>query len=233
MVGSLSPRRRLLLLGATLLAAAAVVAGLLVALWPEQRTRPEGPVPVVLVHGYDGTPASFSDLASHLRAGGRQVVVVALPDRGTGDFDLVGYSAGGIVVRAYLGQPGRAAHARHVVLLASPNHGAQLAGFASLLGPQLCNGACAQLAPGSTLPARHRRRRCWPVRATSASRTSAAIPPPTTVSWFATRWRSGWCCTRWSAALRGSRARPTAPPCAPPADDPAPGGGPGTVTGVV
>src|SRR6266536_2615286 len=139
MVGSLSPRRRLLLLGATLLAAAAVVAGLLVALWPEQRTRPEGPVPVVLVHGYDGTPASFSDLASHLRAGGRQVVVVALPDRGTGDidasaaaFDLVGYSAGGIVVRAYLGQPGRAAHARHVVLLASPNHGAQLAGFASL-----------------------------------------------------------------------------------------------------
>ncbi len=173
MVGSLSPRRRLLLLGATLLAAAAVVAGLLVALWPEQRTRPEGPVPVVLVHGYDGTPASFSDLASHLRAGGRQVVVVALPDRGTGDidasaaavartvdatgaadFDLVGYSAGGIVVRAYLGQPGRAAHARHVVLLASPNHGAQLAGFASLLGPQLCNGACAQLAPGSTLLAR-------------------------------------------------------------------------------
>src|SRR6266536_1401288 len=154
MVGSLSPRRRLLLLGATLLAAAAVVAGLLVALWPEQRTRPEGPVPVVLVHGYDGTPASFSDLASHLRAGGRQVVVVALPDRGTGDFDLVGYSAGGIVVRAYLGQPGRAAHARHVVLLASPNHGAQLAGFASLLGPQLCNGACAQLASGSTLLAR-------------------------------------------------------------------------------
>jgi len=172
MIGSLSPRRRLLL-AATLLAAAAVVAGLLAALWPQQRTQPQGPVPVVLVHGYDGTPASFGALAGRLRSGGRQVVVVALPDRGTADIedsagavaravdatgasevDLVGYSAGGIVVRAYLGQPGRAAHARHVVLLGSPNHGAQLAGLASLLGPQLCSGACAELAPGSTLLAR-------------------------------------------------------------------------------
>jgi triacylglycerol esterase/lipase EstA (alpha/beta hydrolase family) len=170
MLGSLSPRRRLLLFGATLLAVAATVAGLLVALWPERRATPEGPVPVVLVHGYDGTPASFTTLASRLRTSGRQVVVVALPDRGTGDIDvsagvvaravdrtgaarvdLVGFSAGGIVVRAYLAQPGRAERARHVVLLGAPNHGAQIAGLAALLGPQLCNGACAQLVPGSTL----------------------------------------------------------------------------------
>jgi triacylglycerol esterase/lipase EstA (alpha/beta hydrolase family) len=98
------------------------------------------------------------------------VVVVQLPDRGTGDIeasagvvaravdgtgastvDLVGYSAGGIVVRTYLDKPGVAGHVRHVVLLGSPNHGAQLAGLASLLGPQLCQGACAQLVPGSSL----------------------------------------------------------------------------------
>jgi triacylglycerol lipase len=170
MFASFSPRRRLVVLGAALLAVAVAVAGLVVALWPERQPTPGGPVPVVLVHGYDGTPASFDVLSQRLRAAGRQVVVVQLPDRGTGDIetsagvvaravdrtdaarvDLVGYSAGGIVVRAYLGEPGRAQHARHVVLLGSPNHGAQLAGLAAMLGPQVCTGACAQLVPDSTL----------------------------------------------------------------------------------
>ncbi len=173
MLASLSPRRRLLLVAAGLLAVAATVAGLLVALWPDRQPTPERVVPVVLVHGYDGTPASFDTLSSRLRASGRQVVVVRLPDRGTGDIevsagvvaravdgtgagtvDLVGYSAGGIVVRDYLGRPGVAAHVRHVVLLGSPNHGAQLASLAALLGPRLCSGACAQLVPGSALLAR-------------------------------------------------------------------------------
>src|SRR6266540_3390317 len=170
MLASLSPRRRLLVAAATLLAVAATVAGLLVALWPDRQPTPASVVPVVLVHGYDGTPASFDVLSSRLRAAGRQVVVVQLPDRGTGDIevsagvvaravdgtgasrvDLVGYSAGGIVVRTYLGQPGVAAHVRHVVLLGSPNHGAQLASLAALLGPRLCSGACAELVPGSAL----------------------------------------------------------------------------------
>ena len=171
MLRSLSPRRRLLLLMVVLLAVAGSLAGLLLSLRPGEIAKPpEGPVPVVLVHGYDGTPASLGALADRLRRAGRQVVTVALPDRGTGDIDasagvvaravdatratrvdLVGYSAGGIVVRDYLGQPGRAAHVRHVVLVGTPNHGAQLAGMASLLGPRLCNGACAQLAPDSEL----------------------------------------------------------------------------------
>ncbi len=170
MFASLSPRRRLLVLGAALLAVAVAVAGLVLALRPERQPTPEGPVPVVLVHGYDGTPASFDVLSQRLRAAGRQVVVVQLPDRGTGDIvasaavvaravdrthaarvDLVGYSAGGIVVREFLGEAGRAQQARHVVLLGSPNHGAQLAGLAAMLGPRLCTGACAQLVPGSSL----------------------------------------------------------------------------------
>jgi triacylglycerol esterase/lipase EstA (alpha/beta hydrolase family) len=173
MLASLSPRRRLLLMAAMVLAVAATVASLLIALWPDRQPTPERVVPVVLVHGYDGTPASFDALSSRLRASGRRVTVVQLPDRGTGDIevsagvvaravdatgastvDLVGFSAGGIVVRAYLGRPGVAAHVRHVVLLGSPNHGAQIASLAALLGPRLCSGACAQLAPGSALLAR-------------------------------------------------------------------------------
>jgi triacylglycerol lipase len=171
MLRSLSPRRRLLLLAVALLALAGSLAGLVLGLRPEQVTKPpEGPVPVVLVHGYDGTPLTLTTLAARLRADGRQVLTVALPDRGTGDIevsaevlartvdatgagrvDLVGYSAGGIVVRDYLAQPGRAARTRHVVLLGTPNHGAQLAVLAALLGPRMCNGACAQLAPDSPL----------------------------------------------------------------------------------
>ena len=173
MLASLSPRRRLLLVATVVLAVAVAVAGLLVTLWPDRQPTPERVVPVVLVHGYDGTPASFDLLSSRLRSGGRQVVVVQLPERGIGDIDasagvvaqavrrtgaervdLVGYSAGGIVVRAYLGQPGVAGHVRHVVLLGAPNHGAQLASLAALLGPEACSGACAQLVPGSALLAR-------------------------------------------------------------------------------
>jgi triacylglycerol lipase len=171
MLRSLSPRRRLLLLAVVLLAAIGSLAGLLVSLRPGENAKPpEGAVPVVLVHGYDGTPATMGALAARLRRAGRQVVAVELPARGTGDIDasagvlaravdasragrvdLIGYSAGGIVVRDYLGQPGSATRARHVVLLGTPNHGAQLAGVASLLGPQVCDGACAQLAPDSPL----------------------------------------------------------------------------------
>jgi triacylglycerol lipase len=175
MLRSLSPRRRLLVLGLALALTVAAVAGLALALHPEVRPRPVAGalVPVLLVHGYDGTPAEFDRLAALLGAAGRPVVRVALPDRGTGDIaasarvlasavdasgaprvDLVGYSAGGIVVRAYLDLPGRAAAARHVVLLGAPNHGAEIAGLAASLDPGLCPEACAQLAPTSSFLAR-------------------------------------------------------------------------------
>jgi triacylglycerol lipase len=173
MLGSLSPRRRLLALAVALVLGLGVAAGLALALRPDARQRPGAPVPVLLVPGYDGTPAVFDRLAGLLGAAGRPVVRIALPDRGTGDIgasarvlaravdrsgaarvDLVGYSAGGIVVRAYLDLPGRAAAARHVVLLGSPNHGAEIAGLAASLEPGLCPRACAQLAPASSFLAR-------------------------------------------------------------------------------
>jgi triacylglycerol lipase len=175
-VASVSPRRRALVVAlavALVLAVAAVaaMAGL------GRRAGPPGSavarvaeVPVLLVPGYGGTPGSLATLAGRLRAAGRRVEVVALPDRATGDLrasartlgravdrtgaarvDLVGYSAGGIVVRLLLADPGRALRARRVVLLGAPNHGTDLAGTALALDPGACTGACAQLAPGSSL----------------------------------------------------------------------------------
>jgi triacylglycerol esterase/lipase EstA (alpha/beta hydrolase family) len=153
------------------LAAAAVVAGaatLSLALRDEADRARE--VPVLVVPGYNGTPASVAPLTRRLRRDGRRVEALALPERGRGDIvasaraladavaatgaasvDLVGFSAGGVVVRAYLedlDQPGRV---RRVVLLGVPNHGAEIAEVAAGFDPSLCTGACAQLTPGSSL----------------------------------------------------------------------------------
>jgi triacylglycerol esterase/lipase EstA (alpha/beta hydrolase family) len=138
-----------------------------------RRAGPElaraGQVPVLVVPGYNGNAASVGTLAARLRAAGRLVVVVELPDRGTRDLrasaralgraadrtgaarvDLVGYSAGGVVIRLLLADPVRALRARRVVLLGAPNHGTELAGAAATLDPGLCGSIC-QLAPGSGL----------------------------------------------------------------------------------
>jgi triacylglycerol lipase len=172
-VASVSPRRRILVAGlaVVLVLAAGVVAVAAVA----GRGRRAGParaaeVPVLLVPGYNGTQGSLVTLAARLRSAGRRVEVVGLPDRATGDLrasamalaaavdrtgaarvDLVGFSAGGIVVRLLLADPARALRTRRVVLLGSPNHGTEVAGAAAALDPGLCTGACAQLTPGSAL----------------------------------------------------------------------------------
>lgn len=203
-LSSLSPRRRALAAGVALaLAAAAVLAAVLVLRQEPGRGR-AGEVPVLLVPGFDGTPASLGTLAARLRAGGRWVVVVALPDRGTGDLaaaagvleravdrtgaasvDLVGYSAGGIVVRAFLADRGGAARTRRVVLLGTPNHGTELAGAAAAVDARLCAGACAQLVPGSALLARLNRGDETPAGPAFASIWTArdqTVTPPASAS---------------------------------------------------
>jgi triacylglycerol lipase len=173
-VGSVSPRRRRLVVALAVAVVLAGVAGLAVAAGVGRPGGPAEPLggdetPVLVVPGYNGTAASVGTLAARLRAAGRQVVVVDLPDRGTGDLrasartlgaavertgaarvDLVGYSAGGVVIRLWLADPGRALRARRVVLLGTPNHGTELAGAAAALGPGLCGSIC-QLAPGSAV----------------------------------------------------------------------------------
>ena len=166
----MSPRRRALVVAAAVALVAVVAATFALG----RRAGPEltatAEVPVLLVPGYNGTPASLDTLAARLRSAGREVVVVGLPDRGTGDLrasalalgaavdrtgaarvDLVGFSAGGLVVRLLLADPARALRARRVVLLGTPNHGTELAGVAAALDPSLCATSVCQLAPGSSL----------------------------------------------------------------------------------
>jgi len=170
-----SPRRRALAGVAALVLVLAAGVAAVAALGGTGRrgaaevVRRVGEVPVLVVPGYNGTAASLGTLAARLRAAGREVEVVELPDRGTRDLrtsaealgravdrsgaarvDLVGYSAGGVVIRVLLADPARALRARRVVLLGSPNHGTELAGAAAALDPGTCGSIC-QMAPGSGL----------------------------------------------------------------------------------
>jgi triacylglycerol lipase len=124
-----------------------------------------GVVPVVLVHGYDGSPDALETIGRRLERKGRTVLYVKLPDRGRapiGDsaravagvvrasrarrVDLVGFSLGGLAVRAFLRSEGGAARARRVVFLGTPNHGTALAAGGAGSG---CDRGCAQMAPAS------------------------------------------------------------------------------------
>lgn len=130
--------------------------------------RSKGPAPVVLVHGYGGDSSAMASIAARLAREGLQVTSLDLPDGGVGDIvdsagvlaaavdaieadhvDLIGFSAGGVVARAYLEHLGGLARARYVITLGSPHHGTTLGGAASLVDPSLCIDACSQLAPDS------------------------------------------------------------------------------------
>lgn len=128
---------------------------------------------VLLVPGYGGGTSGLRVLAGALAAAGREVQVVDAVDGGTGDLadqadalqraartaldggapsvDVVGYSAGGVVVRLWLAGDGAGEPVRRVVTLGSPHQGTDLARFAAVNAPQDCPLACQQLEPGSSL----------------------------------------------------------------------------------
>jgi triacylglycerol esterase/lipase EstA (alpha/beta hydrolase family) len=173
----LAPARRRFVVAVVAAAVAALVAGLL-ALWVsrDQAVDPvsqERPGPVLLVPGYGGSEVALRQLAAALADRGREASVVHLAGNGTGDLrdqvpvldravrqalgrsgastvDIVGYSAGGVVARLWVADGG-ASLARRVLMLGSPNHGTNLAGFASSIAPDFCPAACRQLAPDSSL----------------------------------------------------------------------------------
>jgi hypothetical protein len=171
----MSPRRRLLLAVTALLALAVAVA-VVVGVWPrggDAYPDQRKPGTVLLVPGYGGNTGSLAGLAGAIRATGRTAIVVSLPDGGTGDLneqaaalqnavrktgagslDLVGYSAGGVVVRLWVDRYSGAHTARRVVTLGAPLHGTTLAGEGAAIAPDACPVACQQLTPGSALLAR-------------------------------------------------------------------------------
>ena len=163
MLSRLSPRRRRFVAGLALVCAAGIAA-VTVAVLPE-RSRRRDDVPVVLVHGLGGDVSNMTAIEAALRRRGRRTISVALPRNGFTDIsasadavdraidsdvvDLVGYSLGGVVVRAWIDAYDGGDRARHVVTLAAPHHGAQLADTVAALDPSSCAEVCAQLRPGS------------------------------------------------------------------------------------
>jgi triacylglycerol esterase/lipase EstA (alpha/beta hydrolase family) len=177
-LGSLSPARRRFVLGVTVLAL--VVVGVVVTVAVVRRPAPVRPVPqdrpgpVLLVPGYGGSTTGLEVMAAALRKAGRDAEVVAPRGSGTQDLrdqaadlgravdralaashapsvDLVGYSAGGVVVRIYVADLGGGSKVRRAVSLASPQHGTDLAALAGALGTTACPTACQQLDPDSDL----------------------------------------------------------------------------------
>jgi triacylglycerol lipase len=178
MLSSLAPARRRLVLGAAGLVVAIVVVAVVAAVVrrdPAVEPVPQGrPGPVLLVPGYGGSTASLQVLTDALTAQGRDARIVRPAEPGTQDLrdqaadlrdavdavldetgassvDLVGYSAGGVVVRLYVADLGGGSHVRRAVTLASPHHGTDLAALAASLGSRACPEACQQLAPDSDL----------------------------------------------------------------------------------
>lgn len=141
----------------------AFIAGVLSRLEGPPVSPEPGRLPVVLVHGIFASALDMRRLASHLRARGWEVFVPVLtPNRGETpleelagqlarytqrelpgrQFDLVGFSMGGLVSRYYLQRLAGPDRVRRFITMAAPHHGTHAARLATAPG-------CAQMRPGS------------------------------------------------------------------------------------
>lgn len=141
---------------------------------PLRPVAQDGIGPVLLVPGYGGSTSALKVLGRALEEEGRDVQIVEASGSGTGDLretashladvvdatleetgapsvDIVGYSAGGVVLRLYVADLGGGSTVRRAVTLSSPHHGTDLAAMARSLGSRTCPVACEQLDPDSDL----------------------------------------------------------------------------------
>jgi triacylglycerol lipase len=130
--------------------------------------------PVLLVPGYGDKKVALDKLADRIEAAtGRTATVINLIGNGTGDLnaearvldgdildqinlgapsvDLIGYSAGGVVVRLLFDHFDAARDVRRVITLGAPFHGTAVATLAAIFAGTECPAACKQLAPVNAL----------------------------------------------------------------------------------
>lgn len=177
MLDNLAPARRRLVLTVLsgLVVIVVAVGGFLVVrgLVGGSGVSQDDPGPVVMVPGYGGDVSDMDPLVAAARGEGREVAVLDAPGDGTGDLrrearalrslvdrelrrtgaesvDLVGYSAGGVVVRYYVKELGGADVVRRVLTLGAPHHGTDVAEQA-VRAAGGCAAGCEQLATSSTL----------------------------------------------------------------------------------
>lgn len=115
--------------------------------------------PVVLVHGFTGSPSSMATLKSRFEAEGRQAFAIDLPSEdnitnanalatfinnvkaqtGASQVDLVGHSMGGLSTRYYIKRLNGAANVAQYVSLGTPQYGVWSACFLpTSFGGQMC-----------------------------------------------------------------------------------------------
>jgi len=179
MFAALSAPRRRLILGLVAAALIAVVVSTILIVSAhtsagQDRSVPQDqPGPVLLVPGYGGSVSGLGSLATSLRAAGKSVQIVTLPDNAQGDLrdqamaldravnaalassrarsvDVIGYSAGGVVARLWARDFRGADRSRRIVSLGSPQHGTLVAQLGTFF-TGVCPVACTQLAPNSEL----------------------------------------------------------------------------------
>ena len=114
--------------------------------------------PVLLVHGFEGSPASFTTMAARFAADGRRVYAVDLPGqdnvanaRAIRDFvaahhftrvDIIGHSMGGLSSRWFIEYMAGSSRVAHYVSLGTPQLGLPIACVLPLDGGgQMCPGS--------------------------------------------------------------------------------------------
>jgi pimeloyl-ACP methyl ester carboxylesterase len=177
MLSTLAPARRRLVLTVVSVVVVALLVGVVALVLHAGRgsavADQSEPGPVVLVPGYGGDVSDLDPLVAEVRRAGRVAVVFRPTGGGTGDLrvqakrlgdlvdkairdndarsvDLVGYSAGGVIVRLYVRYDGGASVVRRVLTIGSPHHGTDVAQLAQdAVGS--CPKACEQLGTNSDL----------------------------------------------------------------------------------